>query len=129
MRTILAVAAAGAMGAAARFGIGTWLMPGETGLFPWATFVCNCLGSFALGSWLGYCARRPSVPNSWKEAVGTGFIGAFTTFSAFSAETIELLRHDYAGTAMIYIIASFVGGILMAWLGLSLSRLGGARNG
>ena len=54
--------------------------------------------------------------------LGTGFCGAFTTFSAVVVTTAELLAHDHRGTAITYLVASICGGLAAAWLGLMFGR-------
>ncbi len=111
------LALAGAAGAAARYGVG--LAVGTRDL-PWATLGINLCGSFALGLLL-----RIGELRGWSELVtvplGLGFLGAFTTFSAFSAETQTLLRDGRTGAAAAYVCASLVGGVALAAAGYALA--------
>ncbi|MBD2846227.1 CrcB family protein [Paenibacillus sp. IB182496] len=120
MKTAAAVAAGGMAGAAARWTIGAAL-PHHA--FPWATMICNLIGSFALGWWLGRAAAGRSTRRVWHEAVGTGMLGSFTTFSAFSAETVALLREHLFGMAAVYASASIALGWLAAAAGLKLAAV------
>lgn len=114
--TYVLVAFAGALGALARFGIGLTL-GGTT--FPWATLTVNVVGSALLGLVLGAGARwDPNVV----AVLGVGFLGAFTTFSAFSAETLMLLREGRAATALTYVAASLTLALAASAAGYVLAR-------
>ena len=114
--TVLAVACAGALGALCRYAIS--LAVGPLG-FPWATLGVNVSGSFLLG--LLY-AVAPVPDGMLKVAVGTGFLGAFTTFSTFSVETVGLIRGDRPVLAVVYATLSVVLGIVAASAGLLLGQ-------
>lgn len=105
MREVLLVGLGGSLGAIARFGLGTWLRAWVPGAFPSATLVINFLGSLAIGVVFSRCRHLPAFPSIALFAV-TGFLGAFTTFSAFSFETVELLKHEAWGLAALYVFAS-----------------------
>ncbi len=117
MRAAL-IAFAGAAGALTRYGIG--LAVGVR-TFPWATFGINLTGSFVLGFILVIGTER-----GWSETavlpIAVGFLGAYTTFSTFSYETFTLARTDRATTALIYVAASVVGGVLAAAAGYVTAR-------
>ena len=121
---MLAVVAAGAVpGTAARYALALhW--PVRTGAWPWATFTVNLLGALALGFLLEALARRgPDVGRRRlaRLGVGTGFLGAFTTYSAFATET-DLLVHAAAPLLAVgYAVASVVGGLLAAVAGTALA--------
>lgn len=84
-----AVAAAGAVGAVCRFSLATALRA-VSGSFPYDTLVVNAVGCFLFGLCLGLGAPRWPVP--WRAAVVTGFLGAFTTFSAYAGDCVQLLE-------------------------------------
>lgn len=119
--TALLIAVAAAGGALTRYGIGQ-----AVGLrsFPWATLGINLSGSFVLGLLVALADER-----QWSAAttrpLTIGFLGAFTTFSTFSVETFDLLRHDRLPAAGAYLAASVGGGLLAAasgwWLGRTLA--------
>lgn len=120
----LVVAAGGAIGGGLRYSVGQVVPNGSAG-FPWPTFIENILGSFLLGvllvmvliAWPGSRYRRPFI--------GTGILGGFTTFSAFSVETADLLRTGSPGMAGVYLANSLGFGILAAAGGIILGvRLG-----
>lgn len=103
---------AGALGAIARYLIGV-IMLSESG-FPFATFLVNLIGCYALAF---INSRTLPFSNKLKSAIGTGFLGSFTTFSAFSVETIAMIEDGQIVLAIIYITLSIVGGIVMSNFG------------
>ncbi len=111
------VALGGAVGALARYGVAVWLSV-PTGRFPFATLAVNLAGSFAIGL-LGPALLRH---DAWRLLVVTGVLGGFTTFSAFSLETLALFQAGRTGAALIYVIGSVAGGVLCAALGFALGR-------
>ncbi len=115
------VALAGAVGAVARYGIGSALGSRE---FPWATLGINLAGSFALG----FLVRSGDL-RGWSDPVtvslGIGFLGAFTTFSTFSVETQAMLRDGRGLSAALYVAASLVGGVAVAAAGYALATARG----
>lgn len=119
---LAAVAAGGALGAPARYGISlaVHITPGT---FPWGTFWINLSGSFALGLLLAVLlARFPADPHL-RPFLATGFLGAYTTYSTFAVETDLLIRNGHAGVALAYTAASLAVGLLAAATGLRLGRV------
>lgn len=116
-----AVALGGALGAPARYGISlaVTITPGS---FPWGTFWTNVSGSFALGFVLAVLLERFPPTRYLRPFVATGFLGAYTTYSTFAAETDLLVRNGHVGVAAAYVGASLVGGFGAVWTGLSLGR-------
>ena len=114
----LGVMIGGALGALARYGLGLAItaLTARTvlGGFPAATLVINVAGSFALSLLLTLWARG-AVSAEWRTWIGTGFLGAFTTFSTFSVETDELARRGAWGVGSLYVLLS-VGLSLLAVL-------------
>lgn len=115
---LLLVAIGGALGAMARYGIGRAVGPRS---FPWATLAINVTGSFALTLLLAVALDR-EWPEATTLAVGTGFLGAYTTFSTFSSESLTLLRAERVGAALAYVAASVGAGLLAAWVGYLTAR-------
>lgn len=87
----LLVAAGGSLGAAARYLLDRAIATRQTGPFPLGTLVVNVTGSIALGALLGLAVAH-RVPSSVVTLAGTGFLGAYTTFSTFTFETVRLLE-------------------------------------
>ena len=120
--TALGVAVAGALGALARYGLTAAIGRPADGRFPWATFSINVSGSFVLGVLVALLTDRFSIDPSLRAALTVGFLGAYTTFSTFSLETVRLVEHGATGTAVAYVIASVAAGLAALYLGLSLAR-------
>ena len=112
------VGAAGALGALARYGIGTSI---GVRSFPWATLAINVVGSFLLGVVLGGPGATRWSPTA-TTAVAVGFLGAFTTFSTFAFEATSMVRDDRAGVAFAYVAASLLLGLVASALGFALAR-------
>ncbi len=91
--------------------------------FPIATFTINLLGSFLIGAVYSLGIERNLMSPELTLALMTGFLGGFTTFSAFSLETVRLFEQHFLTMALLYISGSFLGGILSAAAGLHLARL------
>ena len=116
-----AIAVGGALGTAARYGVAQ-LATGAPGRFPWATFLTNVSGSFALGLALALLLERFPPSRYLRPFVATGFLGAYTTSSTFAVETVLLARDGDAGLALTYAAVSLVGGLVMAWAGIWAAR-------
>lgn len=116
--TIIWIGLAGMLGALSRYFMGVVLLPFNGSAFPYATFVCNVLGSFLLG-WL-YTRVGKSSP-VWRNVIGVGFIGSFTTFSTFSIETVLLIQTGQLFMAFCYVALSFLLGLVMVYLGYKLA--------
>ena len=115
----LAIAAGGAAGTLARFGISAWMAP-VTVRFPFATLLINVVGSFLIG-WLSG-EWSPVKDLTMRAALTIGFCGGFTTFSTFSIETVRMFHFGEARRAATYVVASIVLSISAAALGVALAR-------
>ena len=126
MKTFLFLLAAGALGTAARYGLTLWIQngPGARLEFPLATLLINVAGSFALGL-VAMLALHKWLSPELKTIVGTGFCGAFTTFSTFELEASALLKRSppqfyfYVGGNLVL---GFVAVLTAQWLALKLLR-------
>ena len=120
-RELLAVFAGGAVGAVARALVGE-LLPHDPGSWPWATFGVNVAGAFILG-WLITRLQERVPPSAYRRPLlGTGFCGAFTTFSTFQVELLGMLDADRTGLAAAYAAASIAAGCIAVALATNLSR-------
>jgi len=122
VRTAAGIAAGGALAALARLELNRLLDPDLLG-FPWATLAANAAGCFLIGLLVGYASGR-NMPPALLEAIRTGFIGGFTTFSAFSVETIGLIEAGRTFHAALYALSSIALGYALVFLGLSVGRRG-----
>jgi len=116
------VAVAGALGALARFALHHTVQSRAGGRFPFGTVVVNVTGAFALGFLTGLFLYQGLAPDA-RVIVGTGFLGAYTTFSSFSYETFGLLRDDAPVAALVNAFGSVVAGLAAAGAGLGLAGL------
>lgn len=127
MREKLYIGLAGAAGAMTRLAVGRLFL--HEGHFPAATFLINMTGTLLL-CYLVERARLGGRLNPLAvTVVTTGFLGAYTTFSAVSLETVQLIRDGYRWVAAGYIGGSLVGGLLMAAIGFSFAKKVSGLNG
>lgn len=112
---------AGFLGAILRYSIGLFLFD-ESQVFPFATLMVNLLGSFILAWFTNGFVKRFSIPDHLKAAIGTGFVGSFTTFSTLSVETVTLIHHNELFLAFVYVLISFAGGLIMSGLGFRVGK-------
>ena len=120
--TVLAVAIAGALGAPARYLVERTISARTARRFPWGTLVVNISGSFVLGFVTGL-ALYHGLASTPKAVVGTGFIGAYTTFSTFAYETVDVGERESTRLAAIYAVSSIVAGVAAATLGLVVAAI------
>ncbi|MCC6787069.1 MAG: fluoride efflux transporter CrcB [Hyphomonadaceae bacterium] len=119
MMNVLLVAVGGAVGAVARYGVGLGAARLFGLAFPWGTLAVNIVGGLAMGL---LAAKTAPEQEALRLALGVGVLGGFTTFSAFSLETVRLMEHQ-PGLAMLYAAASVVLSVGACWVGLSLGRV------
>lgn len=113
----LAVAIGGAAGSVLRYFLQSLF---RLSAFPVGTLAVNLLGSFLIGLCAAFAERGSPWIRPW---LMTGFLGGFTTFSAFSLENLRLIRDGQVGTALAYALTSLVAGVLLAFAGYSLGNL------
>jgi fluoride exporter len=105
------------LGAWSRWGLSLWLNRGSD-QFPTGTFVGNMLGGYIIGVAIAVVAAHPEWPPSVRLFLITGFLGALTTFSSFSAETFTFFEEGRIGLAVFYVIVSLVSSIALTGLGM-----------
>jgi len=117
MREFLLVALGGALGASGRFGVNLLAPWGGVGV-PWGTLAVNIAGGLAMGALFSFAAdNRPLLLFA-----GIGVLGGFTTFSAFSMETVRLMLRGDVATAAIYVVLSVIASVSAAFAGYMLAR-------
>ncbi|KPA20787.1 putative fluoride ion transporter CrcB [Shimia sp. SK013] len=118
------VALGGAVGAALRYLVGLSVVrtlgPGAVSGFPVAIITVNIIGSFLMGVFVVAAANRGLTHLS--PLVMTGLLGGFTTFSAFSLETVTLIERGQWGAAGVYVALSVVGSVGALFLGVLVAR-------
>lgn len=129
LRYLLLIGLFGALGAMSRYGISLGMTRWLGGNFPYGTLAVNLIGCFLLGLLAGVVGLAASKPEAWftlpvhlRDALAIGFLGALTTFSTFSLETVRLLaRHAYLA-ALTNMGTSLVCGLLAVYGGMILSQ-------
>jgi len=106
----------GVVGTLARFYLGRWIASRLQPGFPWGTWVINVTGSFILGVLFSLHASQNISDSLWLIG-GTGFCGAYTTFSTFGYETSQLVQKGEHVQAAVYVGLSVVCGLLSAFIG------------
>lgn len=122
MPQMIWIAAGAVFGATARYGVGQWAARLLGTGFPYGTLIVNIAGSFLLGLLVILTTERLAVSTEVRLMLTVGFLGAFTTFSSFSVETLFLLRDGSIGSALINVLANNAVGLLAAYSGLTVAR-------
>jgi CrcB protein len=108
--SVFAICAGACLGALARWGLGLWLSPGA--IIPYGTLAANLLGGYLVGICVAVFQAVPQLDPIWRLALITGFLGALTTFSSFSAEVVGMLgQQRYAlatGTTALHLFGSLL---------------------
>ena len=119
--SLFSIGTGAALGAWLRWGLGLWLNPVHATL-PLGTLAANLIGGYGIGLALGWFAHAPGLAPEWRLFIITGLLGGLTTFSTFSAETVQmLLRQQYAwagASVALHVLGSFS----MTVLGLATLR-------
>lgn len=127
MLTVIAICLGACVGALSRWQLGLWLNPASAGLMPLGTLAANLIGGYLVGVCVGVFQQLPELDPVWRLALVTGFLGALTTFSSFSAEVMAMLQQGRlalaAGTASLHLFGS----LALTWLGLKTVELLWAR--
>lgn len=117
MWPVIAICLGASAGALARWGLGLWLSPG--GVIPWGTLAANLMGGYLIGICVAVFQAMPQLDPVWRLALVTGFLGALTTFSSFSAEVVSMLMQQrYAlalGTAGLHLAGSLLLTVAGIW--------------
>lgn len=116
------IAAGGALGAVARWGLATAL-PHDPDGFPWNTFVTNVTGCFVLGLLMAYVLGPGAGTRYLRPFAGVGLLGGYTTFSTYELDARGLFDVAASPLALVYLVASVAAGTALAWLGVTIGRV------
>lgn len=119
---VVAVGCGGALGALVRYLV-LQAVPTLTGRFPWGTFAINVSGSALLGFLLVVVLEAFPRGRLARPVLGTGILGAYTTFSTFCVEAVQLIRAGAPAVAAAYLVGSLGAGLAAAWLGMISARV------
>ncbi len=122
MLQYLLVAGGGALGAMARH----WVynarpLPGQ--LSALATFLINVAGSLLIGVMYVLVTEKAHLSPEWRSLVSVGFLGAFTTYSTYSLDALQLLQQGALGTALLYLVGTMLVCLLAVYAGVQLTRI------
>lgn len=121
MRVALLVAFGGATGSVLRWLLTSWAVRlSPSAMFPWGTLVVNALGSLVIGALMTLATERSALSADMRMLLVTGVLGGFTTFSAYSYETLSLVRGGQGAAAALYALGSIALGLAAAFAGRSL---------
>lgn len=107
------------LGGLARYAAGVWIQSTSRSEFPWGTLVINVSGSLLLGLVYGTLDNVSAAPE-WRAFLGIGVLGGYTTFSAFSYETVRMMYDGEWDRALWYVLGSVILSLAAALLGFRL---------
>lgn len=122
MKILLAIGAGSFIGGTCRYLLSQFIQTRSAIPFPFATLTVNIIGCLLIGVVFGLGAKGGITPE-WRLFLATGILGGFTTFSAFSYETVHMLQNEQTSSAIIYILASVLLGLLATFAGFWLVKL------
>lgn len=117
MAALVSICVGASAGALLRWQLGLWLNTG-TAFLPWGTLAANLVGGYLIGVALAVFQSLPHLDPTWRLALVTGFLGALTTFSSFSAEVVLLLNQARYATALLTATLHLLGSLLLTIVGL-----------
>jgi CrcB protein len=118
----LMVGIGGGLGSILRFWVGSYIGSRMGTRFPYGTFVINITGSFLIGLVFAVLTTRTLWSPNWRYLIPIGFIGGYTTFSAFELETLRTIQDGQIGLGLVYVAASVVVGFAAVWAGMMAGR-------
>jgi CrcB protein len=119
----LLVGIGGFLGANARYLLGSWIAQRYGTSFPYGTLVINVSGSFIIGFFLVLISERFVLHPNWRLFFAVGFLGAYTTFSTFSFESLALIQGGSWLLGLANVIGSVLLGLVAALIGMAVARL------
>ena len=122
MRNVLVIGVSGGMGALSRYWLEGFIVRRYSGIFPLGTFLVNISGAFLLGLAFTVMTERFLMSPHLRSAVTIGFLGAYTTFSTLSLETLRLVEDGAYFFGLLNALGSLVIGLVAVWLGVVVGR-------
>ncbi|MGE8318907.1 MAG: fluoride efflux transporter CrcB [Comamonas sp.] len=119
---ILGICIGSCLGALARWRLALWLNQ-PSALLPWGTLAANLAGGYVIGLLVSLFQAMPQLDPIWRLTLITGFLGALTTFSTFSAETVSMLQAQRYGLAVLQCLLHLGGSLLFTAAGLATGAL------
>lgn len=119
---LMFIAAGGAIGAVFRFLVSNGIHSFMSRDFPYGTLTVNVIGSFVMGISYVMLIERLNISPEWRAFIVVGLLGAFTTFSTFSIETLVLIENGELYKALLNVLLSVLLCVMGSWLGLILGR-------
>lgn len=125
MFAVIAICIGACLGAVARWQLGLWLNPSTSndGLLPWGTLAANLIGGYLIGVGVGIFQNMPQLAPEWRLLCVTGFLGALTTFSTFSAEVVGMLQQGRLALALFTAGIHLLGSLVLTYFGLYTVKL------
>ena len=122
MTAVLAICIGACIGALTRWQLSIWLNTQEA-VLPWGTLTANLIGGYLVGCCVAFFQAQPDLDPAWRLLLVTGFLGALTTFSSFSAEVVAMLSQGRLGLALATSALHLIGSLLMTLVGLKTVAL------
>jgi CrcB protein len=123
MYNLIIIGLGGFIGAVLRYSVSGWVYKWLGSEFPYGTLAVNAAGSFLLGLFLTLVTTKIILPYEFKNFVAIGILGAFTTFSTFSYETVMQLQSNLLWAAILNILLNVVLALIALWIGIITARL------
>lgn len=123
MAGIAAIALGGMLGALSRYGVDVAIEQRSSAVFPWSTFVINVSGCLVVGVILAAIVDRHHSPQWLRLGLVVGFCGAYTTFSTFAQETLDLMEESRVAVAIANVAASATLGVIAVFVGERIGKL------
>lgn len=123
MAGIAAIALGGMLGALSRYGVDVAIEQRSSAVFPWSTFVINVSGCLVVGVILAAIVDRHHSPQWLRLGLVVGFCGAYTTFSTFAQETLDLMEESRVAVAVANVAASATLGVIAVFVGERIGKL------
>ena len=122
MKALALVFLGGGLGSMVRYGIGKWVTTFHNHYFPFGTLIANVMACFIIGAIIGLADHRHLMSPQLRLFWTVGFCGGFSTFSAFSNETLSIIQNGLLSTGFLYVGLSLIMCVLATYVGLYLSQ-------